>query len=117
MATPTSGSAATIVIHANVAVGDRRSKRMKVATSTTQTTCATLSRSAHDKLIAETLDRLAVGKPNAPQWRPNRRHRQAWRLDADWAVELPPRRHARPWLFRPASGARGWHWPLHPSGK
>src|SRR5205085_1028841 len=55
MATPTKGRAATIVIQASVAVGDRRSSRMKVAMSTTQTTCATLSRSPHDKVIEATL--------------------------------------------------------------
>src|SRR6476659_3782653 len=110
MATATIGRAATIAIQASVAVGDRRSRRMKVATSTTQTTCATLSRSPHDKVIAATLEEP---HPNVSRWWPNRRHRQAWRWDADWAEELPCRRHALPWLFPPASGAQGWHWPLH----
>src|SRR6185437_8663758 len=41
-----------------VAVGDRRSRRMKVAMSTTQATCPTLSRSPHDRVMRATLDRF-----------------------------------------------------------
>ena len=52
MATPTTGRAATIVIQASVAAGERRSRRMKVAISTTHVTCATLSRSPQDRLIS-----------------------------------------------------------------
>src|SRR4051794_35170177 len=70
MATPTSGRAATIVIQASVAVGDRRSRTMKLAMSTTQTTCATLSRSPQDKVIEATLTWLVrCGLPPRPRFR------------------------------------------------